>query len=105
MIVWVVRFWVDKDKKAEYERSGKAKEGQNHILAAQGFREMRGYRNWVDDHVQIEYEFESYEAWAKYMQDPKTMELMEKTKSMVHGITTELLGPGLVTPEPIRPKR
>jgi predicted transcriptional regulator len=30
------------------------------------------------DQVQTEYEFESYEAWAKYMEDPKTMQIWAK---------------------------
>ena len=102
MIVWVVRFYVDKGKEAEYAKLGKEVSLPS-IHRIPGLIEMRGYRNWTTDQVQIEYEFESLQAWAKYMEDPKSVASWEQFKSNVHGITSELLGPGLLTPEPIRP--
>jgi hypothetical protein len=75
------------------------------ISSMPGLIEMRGYRNWITDQPQLEYEFESYEGWGRYMDNPKTIEDWGKFKSMVHSITSELLGPGMLTPQPIRAKR
>ena len=101
MIVYVVRYYVDKGKEAEYAKFG-TEESQPYMRTVPGLREIRGYRNWSTGHVQVEYEFEGYEAWAKYMEQPKTKEIQEKFKALTHDISTEILGPGLLTPEPIR---
>jgi len=103
MIVYVVRYYVDKGKEAEYAKWG-TEVSLPYIRTVPGLKELRGYRNWVTGQVHVEYEFESYAAWAKYMEHPKTQELTERTKALTHDITTEILGPGLLTPEPIRPK-
>ena len=104
VIVWVLRYHVDKGKEREYERLGK-EFSLKFLQDLPELIQLRGYRNLITDEAVTEYEFENYEAFGRYMDKLSKMDMWKAFKSIYHDLSCELLGPGLLTPEPIKPKK
>lgn len=104
MVLFEYTFYIDKDKAEEYSKWVK-EEGIPHWLAVPGFKEIRAYREMGTGRVLAELEFESFEAWGKAMDDPKTKEVSSKFAYYTNGMEWNLWDASRVIPKPLKPSK
>lgn len=104
MVLFEFKFYIDKDKTDEYRKFSK-EESIPHWLSRPGLKEIRAYREMGSGKVLVEIEFESFEAWGKDMDDPKSKEVASKFASYTHGLKWSLWDISPVIPEPLKPSK
>ena len=102
MVIWTVKYLVDKKKMDEYRKFSQ-EQGIPHWLSTPGLKEIRGLVDETTREILFTAEFASYEAWGKAMDDPKTENIMETFRSLTHDVTWRLWSPAPRVPEPLRP--
>ncbi len=103
MVLWIVKYFVDKDKLAEFRKYA-LEECLPHFLSISGLKWLRDLHNEHSRQLLWMAEIESYEAWGKTMDDPKTKKVMEKFRSFTHDVTWELWTPSEKYPEGFKQK-
>lgn len=104
MVLFEYTYFIDKGKEEEYSKWTK-EEGIPHRLSVTGFKEMRAYREMGSGKIRVELEFESFEAWGKAMDDPKTKEIASKFASYTYGLKWKLGDISPSMPEPLGPTK
>jgi len=76
------------------------------LLAVPGVVEFRAYRMITGCHqVAVTFEFIDMQALASWQSNEDTQKALEDGREYTSNITTEILGPSPIVPEPIRPKQ
>lgn len=74
------------------------------LLAVPGVVEFRAYRMITGCHqVAVTYEFNDIKAWASWQNNEDTQKVFEEGRNYMINLSTEILGPSPIVPEPIRP--
>ena len=104
MVLLRGEWYIDKDKLQEYAKFAK-EESIPYWLSVPGVKELRAYREIGSTLVLFEIELESFAAYGKGMDDPKTKALMAKFATYSHGFKWSLWDTSPLMPEPLRPKK
>lgn len=104
MVLWTLIYNIDECKREEYLQFSK-NEAVPHWTSLPGLVEMRSYTESGSTKVLVELEFESYEAWGKAMDDPKTKLIREKFAKYTYDYEWTLWSTSTVYPKPIKPKK
>ena len=104
MVLYQIRYTIDKDKVDAYTKFAK-EVAIPHWLSAPGLKEFRGYRETGSLNVLVEMEFDSYMSWGKAVDDPKTKDVMTKTMMHTHDLYWTLWDKSPIIPEPLKPKK
>ena len=84
---------------AEWAKSSIPKE-----LSIPGVVEFRAYRPATGSaQVVATYEFKDMDSWSSWYSHPDIQKLFDELRQYTTNVSTELWGPSLVVPEPIRP--
>ena len=97
-------WYIDKDKLQEYAKWAKD-EAVPYWLSVPGVKELRGYREPSSTLVLFEMEFESYAAFGKMMDEPKTKAMLAKTATYTNGYKWSLWDASPLVPGLLRPKK
>ncbi len=103
MVLYQMSFYLDKEKIEAYTKFAK-EEILPYWLSVPGMKEFRSYREPGSYQAFAEMEFESFEAWGKAFDDPKTKEQQRKFAANVHDLKWSLWGSSPVIPEPLKGK-
>jgi hypothetical protein len=95
---------LDKNKYQEYARWAKD-EAVPYFLSVPGLKEMRAYREPGSLRALLEYEFESFTAFGRMMDDSKYKAMLMRIASYTSGLEVSLWDVSPLMPEPVRPKK
>ncbi len=102
MAVVIMKWDILPDKVEEYTEW--AKSAVKRQLAVPGVKEFRAYRPVSGSHqALVTYEFENFAAWETWRSNEEVQKVLEEWSTLTTNRYTELWGPSLVVPEPIRP--
>lgn len=104
MVSYIIEYYINTETVEDYLKFAE-EEGIPYWLSVPGLEEFGAYRDDVSGKVLLVLKFESYKAWGKATDDPKTKEIMTKFRSYIHGLSWKLWGSSPVIPEPLKPKK
>ena len=102
--MFYAEWYIDKDKVQDYSKFAKD-EAVPYWLSMPGVKEIRGYREPGSTKVLFEVEWESFAAWGKAYDDPKSKAINTKFAGYVHDLKWALWDSSPLVPEPLRPKK
>jgi len=102
MVLMEFEYFIDEGKEEEY---GKWSEdfGIPHWQTASGFKGIRIFGDHPSRKIKALIEFESFEAWGKAIDDPKTKKFNRAFASLTHGLKWKLWWPSERYPDTIKP--
>jgi len=77
MVLWKMTYYIDKDKLEAYRKFAQ-EVSIPYWTSVPGMKEMRAYAQIGSTELLVEMEFESFKAWGKAMDNPKTKEVSEE---------------------------
>ncbi|MCK6623753.1 MAG: hypothetical protein DPW09_26365 [Anaerolineae bacterium] len=102
MVLYCLKWNIHPDKLEDY--AAWTKGAIQRTLAAGGVTEFRGYRPASGAfQVVVTYEFEDMGAWAAWHDVEAVQTVLTELRTLATDVTTELWGPSLLVPQPIRP--
>ena len=104
MVLYIYRYSIHPDKTDTYLKwtEGAIKT----LLAVPGVVELRAYRTAAGPgQLVVSWEFKDMTDWAAWYSHETVQKMIAELHTLAVGVTTELLGPSPVVPEPIRPGR
>ena len=102
MVLYVVKWNLHPDKVEAYTKW--VKSAIQRQMAVKGVVELRAYRAAAGCHrIVATYEFADMAAWAVWQSHEDVQKSREELGAFASDVTSELWGPSLVTPAPVRP--
>jgi hypothetical protein len=104
MVLYHVRYTIDKDKVDAYTKFSK-EVAIPHWLSTPGLKEFRAYRETGTLNALVEMEFDSYMSWGKALDNPKTKNMMTKFTMHIHDLCWDLWDKSPIVPGRLKPKK
>ena len=103
-VLFVMKFDIHPDKQEAFTKWKEV--GMKRTLAVSGVVEFRGYRGLagVPDHL-VTFEFVDLAGYAAWRSNEVIREVLDELHTLAINFTTELWGPSLFVPMPIRPSK
>ena len=104
MVLYTLEYYIKPETVKEYMKFSK-EVSLPYWMSLPGLTEFGGYRDDATGKVLLTIKFESYKAWGKAMDNPKTLEIGEKFRSYTKGMSWKLWGASPIIPEPLKPSK